>query len=234
MLGYGLDRVQENMNYYAWQARVMLPYLRGRVLEHGAGTGALSRALLDSGLPEVVLSEPDPKVAALLAAKFAEERRASVFEGDLDAYLRHAGPSSLEGIVSSNVLEHIEDDLGCLRTMNTLLSPLGMLAVYVPARPELYGSLDRAVGHCRRYTRHMLRARLEAANFEVQVLCYRNLIGAFGWWVNGWILKKDLIDEWSLGFYDKVVFPVSRFVEEHVTLPYGQNLLAIARKCPTA
>lgn len=228
--GYGLRCAGDIDNYYAWLAREMLPYARGRVVEHGAGTGALSAALVSVGVAPLVLTEPDPSLARGLAERFAGADGVTTFHGTLEGFLDREGGGAADAIVSSNVLEHIEDDVACLRAMNRLLRPGGTLALYVPARPELYGELDRAVGHVRRYRLPELRSKLDAAGLRVERIGYRNLIGAFAWFVMGRVLKKGTVEHGSAGFYDRFIFPVSRAVEDLAPPPYGQNLLAFARK----
>ena len=129
------------------------PAAKGRIIEHGAGTGELSRLLLERGARPLTLTEPDPKLAAMLATAFAGEPGVEVAHTTLEGYLDRAGAGCADAIVSSNVLEHVVDDEACLAAMWKLLRPGGLLALYVPARPELYNEFDSAVGHQRRYTR---------------------------------------------------------------------------------
>ena len=238
-LGHGLEYAEEGRNYYEWLADTFAVHLRGataaegarrRIVEHGAGTGVLSQLLLDRGVGPMVLTEPDPKLAAILASRFAGREDTEVAPGTLEAFLDRAGPGSADGIVSSNVLEHVVDDEACLAAMWTLLRPGGILALYVPARPELYGQFDREVGHQRRYRRRELREKLERARFEIDTLNYRNLVGVVGWFVMGRFLGKRAVGKGSVRIYDRIVFPATRFVEDRIALPYGLNLLSIARK----
>jgi SAM-dependent methyltransferase len=238
-LGHGLEYADEGKNYYEWLADSFAAPLRqalqqpgavGRVVEHGAGTGALSRLLLDRGAGPMALTEPDPKLSARLAVTFGGRPDVEVAPGTLEEYLARVGPGSADAIVSSNVLEHVVEDEACLAAMWSLLRPGGVLALYVPARPELYGAFDREVGHQRRYRRSELRRKVEAARFEIETLKYRNLVGTLGWLLMGRLLKKRAVGKGSVWLYDRVVFPVSRFVEDRVPPPYGLNLLCVARR----
>lgn len=229
-LGYGLERVDDAANYYEWLADLLRPHLRGRVLEHGSGTGTLSRLLLEGGVAPLVLTDPDARLAALLADAFRGRSDVEVFKGTLEEFLDFAGAGTVDTVLSSNVLEHLEDDEGCLRAAWRVLRPGGVLALYVPARPELYGPHDREVGHMRRYRRKELRHKLVAAGFHVCTLQYRNLIGALGWWLLSRVLRKTEFESGEVRFYDRVVFPVCRRIENVVPPPYGQNLLALAVK----
>lgn len=238
-LGHGLEYADEGKNYYEWLADSFAPYLREagaatdarhRVVEHGAGTGALSRLLLERGVAPLAMTEPDPNLAAMLNSGFAGRADVEVANATLEDYLARTGPGSADAIVSSNVLEHVVDDRMCLAAMWTLLRPGGVLALYVPARPELYGEFDRQVGHQRRYRRGELRQKVEQAGFQITTLKYRNLVGTAAWFVMGRFLKKRAVGKGSVWLYDRLIFPVSRFVEDRIAPPYGLNLLCLARK----
>ena len=99
----------------------------------------------------------------------------------------------------------------------------------MPALQLLYGSMDRADLHFRRYGRPDLRAKLEQAGFEVEDLRFLNRLGAIGWFVNGRILRREIIPSGQLGFYEKII-PWVRRAESLLPLPFGQSLVAIARK----
>jgi SAM-dependent methyltransferase len=238
-LGHGLEFADEGGNYYEWLADTFAIHLRkasgargakNRIVEHGAGTGALSQLLLARNVGHMALTEPDAALVNVLRPKFAERGDVEIVHGTLEQYLERMGPGSVDAVVSSNVLEHVVDDEACLGAMWNLLRPGGTLALYVPARPELYGDFDRAVGHQRRYRRRDLRAKLERARFEIETLAYRNLVGALGWLALGRFLKNPGVGKSSVWVHDRIVFPVSRFVEDRFAPPYGSNLLCIAIK----
>ena len=104
---------------------------------------------------EVVALEPEPEFAAMLRDSGRRRRRSS------KATRRVEGP--FDAIVCFNVLEHIADDEGTLRRFRELLAPGGALLPLVPAHPALYGTLDRAFGHERRYAKARAAAQARAA-----------------------------------------------------------------------
>lgn len=225
---YELGAMAQARNYYTWLCGAFSPFLGGIVVEHGAGTGLLSDRL--RGYPmRLLLVEPDAEFHRLLAERFRDPQT-EVFRGTIEELNRSRGDETADTVVSANVLEHIPDDVACLRSIARLLKKGGHLCLYVPARPELFGTLDERFEHCRRYDRNELVSKLESVGLRVVSAQYRNLVGALGWWVSGRLLKKTTLDERQVRFYDSYVFPISSAVESRFPPPYGQNLLVVATK----
>ena len=229
-----MDSRDESKAYFRWQAESFGPYGNGTVVDHGAGTGALTNAMLEAGARRIVAIEPDDRLYPVLAARFAGSPIITTFHGTLSDW--RASPSFVAPDIlgSSNVLEHIEDDRGCLREMHEALVPGGRLGLYLPARQELYGSLDDAVGHYRRYGRSELATKVREAGFRLGICQYRNVAGILPWLWTGRVAKRASIGGGSVKLYDDLIFPVSRWIEDRVPFPYGLNLLLIATKASGA
>lgn len=228
-LPFGLTGRDEASAYFDWIVGLFGDALAGNVLDHGAGTGAITARLV-ARADRVLALEPEPELCAGLQRRFAGVANVATLQGTIETYLAAHGPGSLDAIVSSNVLEHLADDAACLQQLGLALRPGGALAVYVPARQELFGSLDSAVGHRRRYSRTLLRRRLEQAGFFVQWVRYGNLAGVLPWLATGRVLARPAISAKQLGFYDRFLFPVSARLERFLRLPYGLNVAALARR----
>lgn len=67
-----------------------------------------------------------------------------------------------DGLILFDVVEHIDDDVDFLRTAMFHLKSEGWVAVNVPAYQAFYSRYDTVLGHKRRYTKKMLRERMEA------------------------------------------------------------------------
>ena len=52
-----------------------------------------------------------------------------------------------------NVLEQTDDDVGALKRAHALLVAGGRMVIFAPAGASLFGTMDRAIGHQRRYER---------------------------------------------------------------------------------
>jgi SAM-dependent methyltransferase len=217
--------LDEAVNYRAALVADFSAYLRGQVIEVGAGAGQITDLLLQR--PEIqrlVVIEPSPGHCARLRVRF---RKTCVMEGTIHD-LKEVAPWN--AILCVNVLEHIGADERELDIYRKLLaSQKGALCLFVPARPEIYAPLDRDFGHFRRYTRVELKTKLERAGFKIARLHYFNAAGYFAWWWNFCVLKKRHFDLGAVRFFDRFVFPPVHAFESHLFHPpFGQSLMAVA------
>ncbi|MHB8879112.1 MAG: methyltransferase domain-containing protein [Myxococcaceae bacterium] len=135
----------------------------------------------------------------------------------------------IDTVVLSNVLEHIEDDAGAVAGFRRLLPPGGRVVILVPALPSLFGAMDEAVGHFRRYSREGLQQLLDGGGFEVERLEWMNLASIPGWFVNGRVFRRRSVPPLQLRLYDRVLPLIGRLEGLMPRLPVGMNLFAVAR-----
>ena len=223
-----LERMDGATHYNQWLARRFREHLGRRVLEIGSGIGTVTREL-ESGLELLIALEVD---------RFYVDRLKNLFRGKphVRPYLSDVALADwaslkeerLDTIVLSNVLEHIPDDASAVRRFRQILSPGGRVVILVPALPQLFGAIDEAVGHHRRYTPATLRAVLETNGFAVEKLEWMNLVGLPGWFVNSRLLRRRAVPKLQLKLYDTLA-PLFARAESHVKLPVGMSLFAVAR-----
>jgi SAM-dependent methyltransferase len=216
-----LGTMDEAERYNTWLYDRARPYLGERVLDAGAGTGEFTERLLADGRTVVAL-EPEPELAAGLRERFRGEPRLTVAEaeaGNVDG-----GP--FDTVLCFNVLEHIADDAGTLHSLRRAVGAHGRLLLLVPAHPLLYGEIDRALGHERRYRRDDLRRLLEETGYRPEVVRAVNPVGALGWLVSSRLLGRDRIPTRPLRAYD-VLVPLLRAVDP-IPSPFGLSLWAVA------
>ena len=194
-----------------------------RVLEIGSGIGNLSTFLLDC--ERLVLTDTREEYLDRLRTRFAKHPNVAVARLYLPTEVAALAGQQFDTIICLNVLEHVDDDATSLRAMRRMLTPGGRLILLVPALPALYGTIDRALGHHRRYKRAPLASLLEATGFMVAHVEYFNLAGVPGWWFAGKVLRRRLIPATSLKLYDALV-PLFR-LEQLLPWRVGQSLIAI-------
>lgn len=137
----------------------------GPLYDVGGGNGYVAVGLERAGFPTVLI-EPGSTGAANAC------RRG--LRNVINATADEAGfaPDSLDAIGLFDVLEHIPDDLGFLRSLHHWLRPGGRIYLTVPAFPSLWSSEDDYAGHQRRYRRQSLAQVLRTAGFDVEYLSY--------------------------------------------------------------
>ena len=230
--GTELDAVAEATNYYNWIVDSFAGHVGDRCVEAGAGIGTVAALLLSRAAPRALtLIEPAENNVPVLRERFVGDSRVKVYHGYLEDL---ADSLESDSVIAVNVLEHVENDDGFLRASYKVLAPGGALLLLVPALPAIFGSLDQAFDHFRRYTRSGLRTSLVAAGFEIERLHYLNMVGVAAWFVSGRVLHRRTLGRGQVRFYDRWIIPFVRRIESLVPVPVGQSILAIARKPASA
>jgi SAM-dependent methyltransferase len=205
--------------------RQFADYLRGDILEAGSGIGTFTNLLARCG--RVTAVDVEEHLVRATAAAAAPGVR--VGRGDLERGEYFFGADTFDAVVCLNVLEHIERDDATMGNFSRLLRPGGHLVLLVPAHMALYGAIDRAIGHFRRYDKPRLRRLATHHGLEVVSLRRLNLLGAVGWWMSSRVLKNTVVDRRKVRLFNAVA-PLALKVEALVEPPIGISLLLVARK----
>jgi SAM-dependent methyltransferase len=226
--GTELDSLAHARNYYAWVLRQFEPYLGPKVVEVGAGIGTFSEFLLSvPRVQELVAIEPASNTFPHLEQRFAGDPRVRVINGYLGDHYKSLSANS---IVAVNVMEHIADHEAFVKQAYGLTAAGGALLLFVPALPAIFGSLDKAFEHERRYTRTSLRNVIETSPWKVRRITYMNMPGIAAWFLAGRVMKKTHIAPADAKAYDRLVVPWLSKVESVLPPPIGANLVAIATR----
>lgn len=212
-------------NKWVWQ-RVQ-PFVGQRVLEAGAGNGTMTRFLYGREL----IVATDTETAYVDRLRNAFRRRPGVvverfdLESDDSQQLAH---HRLDTIMAINVLERASDDRKALRNAHALLESGGRIVIFVPAGQSLFGSMDRGIGHQRRYEKNELIAKLEESGFEVESIGFQNRAAKFAWWLNAKVLRRRELPPAQSRVFDFFV-PLMRALDgAHPSS--GLSLIAVGRK----
>ena len=211
-----------------WLYEEIAPYLGRRVLEMGCGLGNFARHL--TGRELYVGTDVSAESVNHVQELYRERANMRAFLADAagEAVLSLAH-FEFDTVFSLNVFEHIEDDRKALRNAWQLLQPGGMMILVVPAHSWLYGSIDRAIGHYRRYDKRSTAVSFAEAGFSVVEQKYLNALGAMGWLVNGRFLNHDVPPSGQLKVFNRIV-PLLKRMERLFPPPFGISLLTVGRK----
>lgn len=223
-----LDILSGAPRFNRWMADTVRPYAGSRILEIGAGIGNLTRHLAPRR-ERYFATDIDAEHLARLRARFAHRPRLEARHCNL---AEPADFTDLEGAVDTviclNVLEHVEDDRGGLANIYRALAPGGRAVILVPEGMSVFGALDEALGHCRRYSEAELRGKLVDAGFEIQDVLHFNRITRPGWYVNGRLLRRRTFSRFQIWVFDRLVW-LWRAVDRFLPWP-PTSLIAVARK----
>ena len=215
-------------NWKRYWSVAFQPFLRGDVLEVGAGLGANTVLLRSKLQRRWVCLEPDARLVQSLGASLTALPPSSACEvrqGTLDSLDAH---DRFDAILYIDVLEHIADDVGELRSAAARLHPQGRLLVLAPAHPWLFSEFDAAVGHHRRYTRKSLQAAGRAAGtLRAERLGYLDGCGLFASLANRLLLRQAAPGLRQILFWDRVLIPMSRIVDPLLRYRFGKSILAV-------
>jgi glycosyltransferase involved in cell wall biosynthesis/precorrin-6B methylase 2 len=205
------------------------PFIGEEVLEVGAGLGLITQMLVDDG-KKVTALEPD----AGLFSRFSENLKSSGANGycmTLNEYLGTVAPdASFDTILYVNVLEHIGDDIGELKTALRAMKPDAKVVIFVPAAPRLYGTMDWISGHFRRYRMNELKSVASMAGLKIVECRAFDPIGALPYWLMYRLLKSRTLSNSSVTLYDKIIIPLSAAIPASVIRRTGgKNLILVGQ-----
>jgi SAM-dependent methyltransferase len=207
-----------------WAARIR-PYVRGAVLEVGAGTGVNTPLLKADDCSPWVCLEPDPVLVGELESR-CRSLGCDVHPGTLDD-LPEA--SRFDTILYIDVLEHIENDREELRRAAGFLRAGGHLVVLAPAHQWLFSPFDAAIGHYRRYTRHTLADAAPSALTPIR-LDYLDAVGVLLSLGNRVGLRQRTPGKTQVWLWDRGVVPLSRGLDPLLGYRAGKSVLAVWRR----
>jgi SAM-dependent methyltransferase len=164
-------RVEQDSFWFEHRNRAILsaiesfPPMAAPILDIGGGNGFVAKFLLDSGY-DTILVEPNPAGARNAVHRGVPQ----VICGTVEASRFRDHFAGAIGLF--DVIEHIQDDIGFLRSLQPLLQPKGRLYITAPAFSFLWSSEDDRAGHYRRHTLDTLSLTIEKAGFHVEYSTY--------------------------------------------------------------
>lgn len=219
------------------------------VLDLGAGAGRHSFEVLKRGgnLISLDLDELEAKkVLGMIYAMIQEnelslESHAVVINGNaLNLPLK---TNSINTVIASEVLEHIENDDKAIQEIYRVLVPGGLLAVTVPRFfPELinwalsdeYHLVEG--GHVRIYRKKVLAQKLSSNGFVLKHLHYSHGLHSPYWWLKCFVGLENESNKWVnryKAYLEKQIMRPTRFstfLDAALSKFIGKSMVLYARK----
>lgn len=207
------------------------------ILEIGCSGGPLQQILRAEGYTH--LTGIDISATAIALAQKRGLPNVSVMDGAQLAF----PDNSFDLLLASDVLEHIADEQQAAREWCRVLRPGGRMIVFVPAFQLLWTRHDEVNHHFRRYTEGHLRQVLQQAGLELQRTSYWNSTLFFP--TAAMRLLRRLVARsrsntpytgdlkqlppWLNSLLSNLLKTENSLLQ-HVSLPVGVSVFAIARK----
>ena len=223
-----LNNLTGTPQYLSWLARTLRPHLGDTVLELGAGIGNLAGRLMGRRL-HYVAAERDQLYLHALRNRFLRTPNVTVLQLDPERpedFAISSGP--FDTVLCINVLEYVNNAASVIECAARILKPGGSMIVLAPQSPALYGTLDKTLGHRRRFSRVELGSLLSKCGLSVRRIYQLNKIATPGWWFYSKVLRRRHINKLMLKIFDKTVW-IWRRIDP--ILPWrGLSLVAVASK----
>ena len=213
-------------NYLSWVAELCDTHLGHRVLEVGAGLGAIT-SRYEQGR-EVVANDVSPSCVGALRERFGGHSNVRVEDRDLRTLELE---ERFDSVLMVNVLEHIADDVEALRGLSRLLVPGGN--VVVMSRPSM-GCTARWTPRSATIaaTRCGAWARCSGRRDSSRSSCAGSTSSRSppGRRSAAATSTTPTAAGKLLSLWDRTAVPAGRFLEAHVRMPIGLNVLGIGRR----
>lgn len=208
-------------------------------LEIGSGVGNVCAYLKQEGLENVEGWEINPDALAIARSRFPDVsfQNKNFTDNPIGEQVTCVG--------FFDCLEHVEDDLDCLRSITSQLPCGGYLVITVPAHEQLWSWHDSVFGHFRRYSKRELVTKAESAGLKVvhsqyfmsllaPVLLLRKVgasaeIPPFSE-VEARYRAESGISNPLVNWLALTALRIESFVLQKMDLGFGASLLLIARK----
>ena len=199
-------------------------YIKGNVLEIGAGCGSFTRNFMGTNIRKLTLTELDKKNILDLKKKFKNKSNVKIVNGIIDRV-----ENKYDTILCLHVLEHIKNDKLEIKKAKEKLKKGGYLIIMVPAHQNIYSNLDKAVGHFRRYEKKFFKKKL--LNLERVNLLSIDSIGYLLYYLNKIFFSKEIYpSDFKIFIWDKFFTPLTILVDFLTNYKFGKCIITIYKK----
>ena len=220
--GFELEHFDSAYNFRKYQISLIRNYLSGKLLEVGPGKGGLT-FFYSQFIKKPTLIEPEKKLYKLLKKKFNKK----------DFVIRNCTINKIQKkfdtIMYFDVLEHIKNDLGEIKTASKKLKKNRYLIFSVPAYQSFYSSFDKSVGHYKRYNKKDFIKISKKTGLKIDKMIYYDSIGFFLLVLNRIFSLKQTNLKNKLFFWNLLI-PLSKIIDFFTFNKFGKSLLCVFKK----
>ena len=199
-------------------------FIKGDIIEIGAGCGSFTKNYYDSKIKSLILTETDQLNITNLQKKFEKNSNIRISDLSIDKI-----QSKFDTILYLHVLEHIKEDTNELKNAKNKLNDEGHLVIMVPAHQKIYGNLDKAVGHFRRYEKDFFKKNL--LDLELVSFRYLDSMGYLLYYLNKIFFKNETFpSKFKIFLWDKLFTPITILIDFLTNYSFGKCILAVYKK----
>jgi ubiquinone/menaquinone biosynthesis C-methylase UbiE len=212
-------------NWKQYWISQLAPFVKGDVLEVGAGIGSNTAKLRSLSAGRWLCLEPDERLLSELRGRVATNlfSPVDVICGTVDVLPED---QLFDTALYIDVLEHISDDVAEIGAVARHLRGSGHIIVLSPAHQILYSPFDRAIGHQRRYNRASL-LRCTPPSAQPILVSYLDSAGYLLSLANRMILQQSSPTLEQILFWNKYIVPVSRLIDPLLGFRFGKSILGV-------
>jgi len=146
--------------------------------------------------------------------------------------------NSVELIIATDILEHLQDDIRGIKEIHRVLKQEGKVVLTVPAFKFLWGIQDDVGKHQRRYSKKQLREKMEKEGFKIlrfsyfnfflffPILLSRRFIHLFGLRID----SENRINFPLINFFLRGIFSLESSMLKYFSFPFGVSIYCVAEK----
>jgi len=228
---FGFKELEIGKTYSKWIFSILNPFIGKRIMEAGCGVGLMIENYLNKEF--IIACDINDNYIEVVKKRYVKIDKVNFLKLNIENLSKQEIKSlikiKLDTIISINVLEHIKNDRQAIVNFYKILPSQGHLLIFVPALPQIYGTIDEGFGHYRRYTKKEIELKIQEAGFKIREIRYFNFIGIFWWFIMGKIIKQKNLPK-ATGFLLKMIVPLIQNIESIISIPVGQSLIVVAEK----
>ena len=227
-IGSELDLFAQAKNWKGYIKLLLRKYIKGNVLEVGAGIGSNTKLLSDSVYNKWLCLEPDSNLCQLLESVITSN-------GLVNCYVQNRTIDSLnkkqnfDSILYIDVLEHIKNDFEEVSKVSHHLNTNGNLIILSPSHQCLFTPFDTSIGHYRRYSKRTLKAIIPD-DIEIIKIAYLDCIGLLASLGNKVLLQQSQPTLRQIQIWDTLMVPISKNLDPFLGFNLGKSILLVGRK----